>query len=130
MDVRALADRIEACRRVGLHKEADRLTAKLEGACAKRIAEPSEADMQQLMEGLAETMPLHPDPVVDLGIAGIGEIADRLEVHPRTIKGWRARRVMPAPDTRVAGNPVWRWERIAKWWEGYRHRHGRRATAA
>lgn len=48
---------------------------------------------------------------------GINEIAELLSVPVGTVRTWRKRRQLPAPDWIVHGQPTWRAERILEWAE-------------
>jgi hypothetical protein len=48
-------------------------------------------------------------------LVGIAEIADRLGVERDTVHKWRYRRLLPAPDYRLAVGPVWEWDTIDRW---------------
>lgn len=46
---------------------------------------------------------------------GVLEIAERLGVKPQTARMWRTRKLLPAPEWTVSGQPAWDWKTIQKW---------------
>lgn len=49
-------------------------------------------------------------------LVGIAEIAARAGVKPDTVHAWRHRHPsFPAPASRLAMGPVWRWGDVAAW---------------
>ena len=61
-------------------------------------------------------------------LVGTLEMAERLDVPVQTIKTWRARGVLPAPDFELSGSLLWLWPTIAEWSKETGHPRRREAT--
>ncbi len=48
-------------------------------------------------------------------LVGPQEIAERLAVKVQTVRVWRWRDLMPAPQAVISGVPVWDWAEVERW---------------
>lgn len=72
-------------------------------------------DAGSSMSKPSRTDPGHNDPVSDIEIWDVEQVAAELDVKPATVRSYLARGQMPAPDGRVSGAPWWKPATIHQW---------------
>lgn len=94
------------------------------GLCQRLLAEQQSETMfdpdtflqveEYVSEALADCQPGVYDGEVDDPV-GPAEIAERLNVKPKTVHVWKVRGILPAPEWTVSGVPIWQWRTIRAW---------------
>lgn len=52
-------------------------------------------------------------------IVGLSEIADRCDTTARAVWNWTRRYTFPKPFVRISNTPLWDWNEVKAWHEGW-----------
>lgn len=69
---------------------------------------------EYVSDALADCQPSVYDEPMDDPV-GPAEIAQRLNVKPKTVHVWKVRGILPAPEWTLSGVPIWQWRTIQEW---------------